>query len=415
MNLHGIVLLAVALRNLRRRPFSSLAVFFSVAVLAAALFFITAVVISVQAGLVKGTGRLGADIMVVSHEAEPQTGVTLIAGNPTSFYLDMDVEEMTSKVIGVRKVSGQVYLKTLRLGCCTVGDVLVVGIDPKTDFTITPWLEERLKTPLKEDEVVIGGELIALIIEARASPEEVEDSLINLFGKPFRIVGILEPTGMKFMDNSVFLTAGALKELPRAQADGRDDHTQVPELPLDKTSSIMVQVEPGAEPEVVAGRIEYENPDVRAIVSEQVSRSVRGRLFVVYESVIYVGVILWVMAAVMTGLVFSVSVNERRTEIGLLRAMGARKRDVFSIIITEAAMICFAGGLAGIWFGGLFFYLRSEHAVSTMGLPFYGLSGGELLMLAGGCLLISFVTGICSALIPALSAMRMDPFNCIKK
>ncbi len=54
----------------------------------------------------------------------------------------------------------------------------------------------------------------------------------------------------------------------------------------------------------------------------------------------------------MIGVVLSMSVLERRREIGILRAVGARRRDIARLFLVEAAVIGAAGGVAGVAVGG---------------------------------------------------------------
>lgn len=60
-----------------------------------------------------------------------------------------------------------------------------------------------------------------------------------------------------------------------------------------------------------------------------------------------IGGVALAVAGLMIAVVMSMSVLERRREIGILRALGARRRDVFSLFVTEAVLIGLAGGLVG--------------------------------------------------------------------
>ena len=57
------------------------------------------------------------------------------------------------------------------------------------------------------------------------------------------------------------------------------------------------------------------------------------------------------MAALNIGHSFFAQVTERRAELGILRALGARRRDVMLLVLSQAAFIGFVGGLAGCALG----------------------------------------------------------------
>ncbi len=73
---------------------------------------------------------------------------------------------------------------------------------------------------------------------------------------------------------------------------------------------------------------------------------------------------------VLIGLVFSMAVNERRREIGVLRALGATRGFVFRSLLAEAGILALSGGIAGAA------WLRSPSCssgrsiMSSLGIPF---------------------------------------------
>ena len=407
---NNINLIDIAKRNLTRKLFRSCSIVFSVAVVAASLFSITTVMWSVEGGLKKGAARLGADIMVVPGHAKSQAMNTLLAGEPSTFYMDRKLEAEIEKIRGVKKVATQVYLKTLRLGCCTVGDVLITAFDSEKDFTIIPWLEDELHKPLNNDEAVIGDELFALIIEARSHPNDKQPSIVRLFGMNFKIVSMLDDTGMKFIDNTVFITYDALDRIfsKGINIDNLKDKKNM-------ISSILIQVEPGIDPDRIAALIEYYVPDAKAIVTKKVISSVRKQFFVLIRSIVTISIILWVMASLLIGIIFSMIVNERSREIGLLRAMGAKRNDIFRLVITEALALSIIGGVTGIICGGSLLFFFREYITSIVSVPYLWPTVREFGGLIIICLFLSLAAGTGSVLLPAVGAARMEPYNAIRK
>jgi putative ABC transport system permease protein len=96
-----------------------------------------------------------------------------------------------------------------------------------------------------------------------------------------------------------------------------------------------------------------------------------------------------------------VSVKERTREIGLRKALGARRRTILLQFLIESVMICLVGGVIGLATA-----LSITVLIQTL-LPDFPVSFSPMLVLAS--ILISVATGIISGLAPAISASRLDP------
>jgi putative ABC transport system permease protein len=99
------------------------------------------------------------------------------------------------------------------------------------------------------------------------------------------------------------------------------------------------------------------------------------------------------------------NVLERRREIGLLRALGARRRDVVAQFLREATVICVAGVLLGLVFGTALAYaiaLFAEWQVAWAPLPILGA--------AAFCGAVGLAFGV----YPARQAARLDPIAALR-
>jgi len=100
------------------------------------------------------------------------------------------------------------------------------------------------------------------------------------------------------------------------------------------------------------------------------------------------------------------NVLERRREIGLLRALGARRNDVVAQFLREASVICIAGALLGLLFGAVLAYLIAAFAgwqVAWAPLP--------VLLSAGFCALVGLAFGV----YPARQAAQLDPIAALRQ
>jgi putative ABC transport system permease protein len=98
-----------------------------------------------------------------------------------------------------------------------------------------------------------------------------------------------------------------------------------------------------------------------------------------------------------------VSVAERTREIGIRKAIGAKRRTILLQFLIEAASICLLGGLIGLAIAWPLTWVVQLALPATMSLPIVGIA-----------LLVSLVTGVLSGFFPAWRAARMNPVEALR-
>jgi putative ABC transport system permease protein len=105
------------------------------------------------------------------------------------------------------------------------------------------------------------------------------------------------------------------------------------------------------------------------------------------------------------------SVLERTNEIGIMKAIGARNRDVFLIFLIESGILGVVGGIIGIGLGiGLskivaFGAAAGGYSIITAIFPWY---------LTGGALAFSFIVGAAAGTLPAIQASKLKPVDALR-
>jgi putative ABC transport system permease protein len=105
-----------------------------------------------------------------------------------------------------------------------------------------------------------------------------------------------------------------------------------------------------------------------------------------------------------------VSVTERTREIGLRKALGARKRDILAQFLTESSLLSLIGGIIGIGFGWLIAFIVRQVAVAS-GTDFSPVIGVDAILLAT---LFSTAIGLFFGIYPASRAANLEPVEALR-
>lgn len=138
---------------------------------------------------------------------------------------------------------------------------------------------------------------------------------------------------------------------------------------------------------------------------------VRGVVEIINAVLIALTSIALLVAVIMMAIITYISVIERTREIGILRAMGARKKDVARLFITETGIVGFIAGVIGLIFNLIAVLpLNALFYSITMVKGFAFLSWWNVLAV----LVISTLLTIFAGLIPSLSAGKKDPVKALR-
>jgi putative ABC transport system permease protein len=124
-----------------------------------------------------------------------------------------------------------------------------------------------------------------------------------------------------------------------------------------------------------------------------------------YVLIAFVAISL-VVSSIMIGIITYISVLERTKEIGILRAIGASKRDISRVFNAETLIVGFVAGAIGILVTLLLVMLMNVVIQSVTGIPnLAGLPARAGFILVGISMVLTFIAG----LIPSRMAAKKDP------
>jgi putative ABC transport system permease protein len=223
---------------------------------------------------------------------------------------------------------------------------------------------------------------------------------VRIGGRPFRVIGVTEPKGqfLNFdLDDTVFIPVSTAMQL-----FNRDDLLEIDVVY--RSSRFTGQVVEGIR-RVLLDRHDGDE-DFTITTQESMLKVLDRILAVVTAGVAAIGGISLVVGAIGILTMMWISVNESIAEIGLIRALGARRRQVLGYFLLQAALLSTAGGALGVVAG------IGTARLLQLGLP--GLPVRTPVEYVLGALLLSFVVGLLSGALPARRAASLDPVEALR-
>jgi len=395
---------SLALQNLGRRKARTLLLLAAVAVCSGAIFTGAVLMRSIETSMAVGFTRLGADMLVIASGTLTNITAALLTAEPTDLTLDTSVLPRLERLKGVRKAAPQLIFRTDASGYGRGGELIdLIAFDPDRDITVQPWLEQHLDRPLRPGDVIMGGRR-----------EEPIGSELLLFGRPLTVYGKLGKTAVGTHERGLFITFATLDEL-------RDVMRQVcgTKAPLepDKLSGVLLELAPGATTQQVRFAALANFPGIKIVSGESMLTSIRQGLAALLNGVLGLMVIMFVSTALMVSVLFSAIITERRRELGLLKAIGARRGQIIGVLLIEAALATTLGGLMGCVLGVLLMRIYEHSLVyylDRMGIPFVWLNTATTGLIALACIVLASLIGVAGALYPAWRASRQESYDLIR-
>lgn len=175
-----------------------------------------------------------------------------------------------------------------------------------------------------------------------------------------------------------------------------------------RASVLLVHLEQWATPAFAVAEIELLIPEAEVVVAEQTVRQVARQLEPILRY-LFIGAGVAMLATVLlTGLITSVRVAERRTVLGMMRAMGASQSFLLRLTLAESGLLSIGGALLGV-VAGLFLMLLLAGDTLTH------VPQGEWLRYGVGSLVATVAMALLATLGPAIRAARMDPLEAARR
>ena len=230
---------------------------------------------------------------------------------------------------------------------------------------------------------------------------------LKIQGKEFEVIGILEPMGNVQFNQAIFMPEEDLKDI--LNIDDEIDILIVKIADLKRSEEIAAEI----TRKMRKDRHEKEGEEDFAVQTPAALLSSVGTILTIINIVVAgIAAIALLIGAIGVSNTMFTSVVERRREIGVMKAVGARNKDILTLFLIESGLLGLIGGILGVLLGVVFAYVASAAANFALGATLLQASFSLPLMISA--VLFTFFLGIIAGTIPALQASRMAPTEALR-
>ena len=394
----------LAITNIKKRKLRSWLTLIGIFISVAVIFILISLSLGLQGAIQEQFRQLGTDKFFIMPKG--QAGAPGSGGAVTLTTKDFDV---IKRISGVKQAvyfvagNGKIEFDN------KAKYFMVIGIPPESinlymEATSITMDSGRAISKSDVGKVMIGWDYKY----SSVFPKPVlPGSKLLINGQEFKVSGIISRVGNPSDDNAILMSINDFKALFNSG---------------DRVDEIMVQIEPGQNIKDVAARTELrlrnfrgvseKNVDFTILTPEELLNSFQSILTIITAFLISIASISLLVGAIGIANTMYTSVLERTSEIGLMKAIGARNSDILLIFVIESGMIGMVGGIMGVIIGIGISKAMEFIAVNQLNttllkaaIPWY---------LIVGCIVFAFLIGAISGFFPARQASKIKVVDALR-
>jgi len=354
---------------------------------------------------------LGSNLLYVT---PPELGISGV-GAQSTLTLE-DAQAIAQNAPSVRNVApmGQTYAQIVA-GGESLSNTIVAGVTPEAEVVDNYAVAQGsfitdFDYGARSRVAVLGSE----VAETLFGEMDPTGQSLRIGGRQFQVSGVLESrgTGFGLEDMRVYIPLSTFyATLATSQVGSRGNSVSIISVQAKSSDEL-----DSAEQEITDilrdahGIREGESEDFRVISVESVARQVTQVLGILQLVLAGIAGISLLVGGIGIMNIMLVSVTERIREIGLRKAVGAKRRDILTQFLIEAATLGLCGGAVGVGLGWVIVKIMSDIATNA-GFSFEAVLPAYAIALAAG---VSIAIGLVSGLYPAVRAAQLDPIESLR-
>ncbi|MDP3965971.1 MAG: ABC transporter permease [archaeon] len=390
-----------SLRNLRHRKGRSFLTVFSILIGIATIFIFISFGLGLYNYTQELTGESSADKVLVLAKGTGAPGLD------TTFKLTDEDLKVVERAGGVYEATGLYYNVVQVEKRDEKKYVFLTSYDPSSSLVL-----EFFNVGAKKGRLLQSGDNKKVLLGYSYLQDnkvfekglEVNDQ-IEINGTKLNVVGFLESLGNPTDDSSIYVTNDYFEEL----YPDKDSYAEIiARVDLKNIDFAVTNIERDLRNE---RNQEKGEEDFYVQSFQDLVESYTMVLNIIIGFVVLIALISVFVSGINTANTMITSVLERFKEIGVLKAIGARNKEIFGIFLFESAFLGILAGVIGVLFGFLVTSIAGG-ILSNLGWSFLSPYYSPWLFI--GCILFAGLTGAISGVIPAIKASKINTVDALR-
>jgi len=402
----GLEMARVALDSLRGQKVRTFLNLLGIVIAVATIVAVISVVSGLNRFAARLIGQLGPNTVIFSKIGIATSREEFLRAVRRKDITDDDVEAVRRLVTEALRVTGRVFSsRVVYSEGERLPNTFVLGSGPEFPWMVGLELEDGRYFTDAENRAARPVTIIGFDVKDQLFPHvDPIGRTIKIEGKPFRVIGLLVKQGRVLGQSQDQVAIIPLRSYEKAFGK-----TQSLDLFVEAPDAVSREQVVDATRVVLRARrgMDFRDPDPFGVIDAEALQTLWQNLtYSAFALVILVSSVSLVVGGVAIANTMFASIVERTREIGIRKAVGARRRDLRRQFLFEAITLSFLGGLIGVGLG--WFAAAAVGAFS----PFPAEVTPALVATGLG---VATLSGVLAGWLPSVRASRLDPLVALRE